>query len=335
MAFKQVPLSSIVANPFRNLEKYPLDPAKVKRLRSSIARTDFWENVVARERDGKFELAYGHHRIQAARDEFGSGASVNILVKDLDDAHMLQMMAADNDDTVVNPVFYLEVVEAAAGFLGRQITGKSISKSKHDRAMFRGLAYNLSRRGEGGFNFKVATFLGWGLGRVTQALAALAAIRSGHVAPGVIRIITESNAASKFVYALRKAGANGHPVPFAKQLEMARKIQASSNKMIAAKVVAAEYLHPEIAETTDRLTYLLREASSRAHALDVALSHLKHYKEPLHSKAYRHSLEAVNLAASLKGVVALTQEVFSRPKLSERKAPVLGAKEEHNVVVQK
>jgi hypothetical protein len=74
--------------------------------------------VVARKRDGKFEQAYGHHRIEAARQVLGKNASVRLIIRDLDDETMLKMMAADNDDAYnLSPGFILETVESALGFL--------------------------------------------------------------------------------------------------------------------------------------------------------------------------------------------------------------------------
>ena len=78
--------------------------------------------VVARKRDGKFEQAYGHHRIEAARQVLGKNASVRLIIRDLDDETMLKMMAADNDDAYnLSPGFVLETVESALGFMDRNV----------------------------------------------------------------------------------------------------------------------------------------------------------------------------------------------------------------------
>jgi len=111
---QSVPLNKIKPNPFRRLDQFPLDPLKVEKLKSSISRTDFWDNVIARQRDSHYELAYGHHRIEATRQVKGKDATVNLIVRDLDDTAMLKMMAADNDDAyAMVPGFILEAVQAA------------------------------------------------------------------------------------------------------------------------------------------------------------------------------------------------------------------------------
>src|ERR1035438_9783646 len=112
--------------------------------RSSISRTDFWGNVVARERNGCYELAYGHHRIEAARRALGKAASVPIIVLELDDAYMLQMMAADNDDAyAIMPGFILEVVRAAKSFVEN---GSTVGTGPH-RCGVQKLRNDLDRKG--------------------------------------------------------------------------------------------------------------------------------------------------------------------------------------------
>jgi len=128
---KAVPLSEVVANPFRRLDLYPLDEAKIVKLRSSIDRTEFWENVVARKSNGHFEIAYGHHRIEAARRQLGKKAKVTLIVRDLDDETMLKMMAADNDDAYdLSPAFILETVAAAKGFFEGKFVKANTESSK-------------------------------------------------------------------------------------------------------------------------------------------------------------------------------------------------------------
>src|SRR5207302_7230463 len=50
---------------------------------------------IVRERDGRYQLAYGHHRIEAARQEFGPDAIVRVIVRNLDDM-MIRVMLDEN-----------------------------------------------------------------------------------------------------------------------------------------------------------------------------------------------------------------------------------------------
>jgi hypothetical protein len=91
-----VAVKDIKPNPFRSLDRYPIDRAKVEFLKESIESTGFWENVVAREKDGVVELAYGHHRLIALKEALGPNAKVEIIIKDLDDETMIKIMAREN-----------------------------------------------------------------------------------------------------------------------------------------------------------------------------------------------------------------------------------------------
>jgi ParB/Sulfiredoxin domain len=92
----QYAIKDIKANPFRHIERYPIHREKVAKLRESIRQTDFWDNVVARSRDGKAEIAYGHHRLVALKEEYGPNHKVDLIIKKLDDQTMIKIMAQEN-----------------------------------------------------------------------------------------------------------------------------------------------------------------------------------------------------------------------------------------------
>ncbi len=93
----RIALSRIDQNPHRDLVRNPLEPDQVKGVRASINRTGFWENVVVREHPehaGRYQLAYGHNRLAALRengDEFAE-----FIVKPLSDYDMLVAMIDEN-----------------------------------------------------------------------------------------------------------------------------------------------------------------------------------------------------------------------------------------------
>jgi len=92
----QYTIKDIKANPFRHIERYPIHREKVAKLRESLRQTGFWDNVVARARDGKAEIAYGHHRLVALKEEYGANHKVNLIIRNLSDETMIQMMAQEN-----------------------------------------------------------------------------------------------------------------------------------------------------------------------------------------------------------------------------------------------
>lgn len=113
MAFETVRLCDINPNPFRNMDRYPIDREKVEELKESIRTTGFWDNVVCRRVGGRVEQAYGHHRLVAAREELGEKAKIEVPIKDLDDTAMLKIMARENSETWKNsPIIDMETLRA-------------------------------------------------------------------------------------------------------------------------------------------------------------------------------------------------------------------------------
>jgi hypothetical protein len=93
----KVTLKNVKPNPFRQIERYPIDRERVRTLRESINQTGFWDNIVARENgSGGVEIAYGHHRLVALREEYSATHKVDLIVRPLSDEAMLKIMAREN-----------------------------------------------------------------------------------------------------------------------------------------------------------------------------------------------------------------------------------------------
>jgi ParB/RepB/Spo0J family partition protein len=111
-------LNKIVPNPFRMLEKYPYREEKLVALQSSIKETGFWSGVIARRHGDKFQLAFGHHRVEAAR--LVGLETVPLDVRDLTDEQMLKLMARENlEDYQTSFLELLTTWEAATDYLSR------------------------------------------------------------------------------------------------------------------------------------------------------------------------------------------------------------------------
>jgi hypothetical protein len=110
-----VPIASIDANPFRSLEKYPYIDRKLDAIQRSINDVGLWEGIIARKKGNRHELAFGHHRFEAAR-RFGLKI-VPLIIRDLTDEQMLQFMGRENtEDYNADFLCMLETWEAAVGF---------------------------------------------------------------------------------------------------------------------------------------------------------------------------------------------------------------------------
>lgn len=111
----KIALKDIKPNPHRNLAVYPLNQQKVQELVASINATEagFWDNVLVRRVGDKYELAYGHHRLEAAKQ--AGLREADFIVKKLSDAEMLKIMTLENagDLQRTKISMLLESVEAA------------------------------------------------------------------------------------------------------------------------------------------------------------------------------------------------------------------------------
>jgi len=114
-----VAIKDILPNPYRHIDRYPIRPEKVAALRESLHTTGYWDNVVGRPKDHQVEIAYGHHRLAALKEEYGLGKRVAVITRDLSDEQMLQIMARENMEefgtsAAVEQETVRAVVEAAA-----------------------------------------------------------------------------------------------------------------------------------------------------------------------------------------------------------------------------
>ncbi|RLA02082.1 MAG: hypothetical protein DRQ42_01600 [Gammaproteobacteria bacterium] len=115
---KTVPITMIGPNPHRYLNHYPWKENKVAALQHSIADIGLWESIIVRERGEGFEMAFGHHRLEAARRE--GLTDVNVIVKKLTDLQMLQYMGRENgEDYSSDYLIMLNSWEGAVRFLSR------------------------------------------------------------------------------------------------------------------------------------------------------------------------------------------------------------------------
>ncbi len=105
-------IRDVLPNPFRDLKGNPPLPEKIAELKDSINATGFWDNVVVRKnKDGKYERAYGEHRCRAAIE--AGVTEADFIVKDLDDAMMIKIMDNENREVYASsPASLIESVKA-------------------------------------------------------------------------------------------------------------------------------------------------------------------------------------------------------------------------------
>lgn len=124
-----IQLSEVVHNPFRDLTRYPLHAERIDKLMVDIKATGFNGGLVGRMReDGKLELAFGHHRVEALR-KLGE-TQADFSVQNLSDDAMLQKMSSDNDPAYSHGMeTIIECVRAAViGFAEGRIQLAPVAK---------------------------------------------------------------------------------------------------------------------------------------------------------------------------------------------------------------
>src|SRR4249919_92080 len=89
----KIDVTRILPNPHRDLSRNPIRPEQVANILESINRNGFWDNLVVREAPGKagyYELAYGHHRMDAVVK--AGITTVDLPVRVISDWEMFQSM---------------------------------------------------------------------------------------------------------------------------------------------------------------------------------------------------------------------------------------------------
>ena len=173
----KIMVKDLVSNPYRQMEKYPIDRAKVEALKTSIKDTGFWDNLLVRKKNGKYQIAYGHHRLLAIR-ELGI-EKIEAPVRDLEDAAMLRIMAEENIEWSTSPAVINETVLAVKMFLDGELakheTWEQVRSNKFITTLF-GNAGNFGRAKKEGVGQKIILkFLGgnWKQWMVQEALNTL------------------------------------------------------------------------------------------------------------------------------------------------------------------
>jgi len=188
----KVKIKDLYPNPYRDMDNYPINRDKVETLKASIKQTGFWDNIVARDMDGKIQIAYGHHRLTALREALAWDTEVDIPVKDLPDSVMIQIMANENmEEYRTGPAIIDETVRVAKKYLEEHPEENSYQRGD-----------SKTRSSIEAFN--IATFLGWKEYRVYDSLERLNLEKSGMVNRQAINKLPTERSARDFIKAAQK-----------------------------------------------------------------------------------------------------------------------------------
>lgn len=159
MSVQSVPLSDVRPNPYRRIERYSIDEEKVEALMQSYENSGFWDGSIQGRpstlEPGKVEIAFGHHRVEAARRK--SLPAIGIVVSERSNTDMLRMMADENRSEFKHDARVgVETIAAVVEAYGRGEVELEAVAADGPRAgnviLPGGKIYNLAT---------VARFLGW------------------------------------------------------------------------------------------------------------------------------------------------------------------------------
>ncbi len=304
---KTVKLSSIYANPYRNL--ISLNQTKVEALCRSIRDTGFWgPTIFVREREGRYEQAFGHHRIAALRQLSVDGAMVTVTVADMTDRQMIEYMGRENmEDYATNFRVLLDTLLAERGGVkkGKQI--QPVTKSgQHGGQILQ--------------DIEIASLLGWTRERprksnrsdeyMTPAAEACASasklLEEGHIDREKLSDLTVRDArelcqaAATSIAQLKNAAKRTGR----KDYEIAPAIRrvATATATVAKQTAEGKIAKADIRARLDIETYAeLQKSKKLAPDLSKALI------EPLATRIYEY-LETDSMASKLADIVSVLQQ---------------------------
>ncbi len=212
IASEEIKLSDLIPNPYRNLEHDPIDPKRVENHVTSITGTSkkgkLWQPLNARKspnQPGKYEIVFGHHRVEALRQIHGPDHEIDVILEDLADTEMLKRMATENDpiwnhgfrhvDGVVDKI--KKSLETEDGKVDKEI----LKKFLHEESEY-------FRRGHrirlGASLIHACLSKRWPLHVVTQSLERLNLLKEGAVDREALYLMPNTSAAMSFLNVVKK-----------------------------------------------------------------------------------------------------------------------------------
>jgi len=269
-----VKVKDIQANPYRNIDKYPIDREKVETLKQTIQKTGFWDNILLRKSptNNHYEQAYGHHRLVAVR-ELGI-KEIDVPVKDISDIAMIQIMADENFGWGVTPAIAFETVRAAKRFIDTEVAKYERWEDVRSQGIlgtiFETLGINsgqaFAKLKSGAGEETVKRFLGdnWSLWTVRQALSTVGGIESGELSEKAFESLPSLEHASKL-----RAATNTYGLDKKQQERVAKVIvEKGVGKRDVDSVVRQTIKQPPKEIPDEEIARLISEVESMLESVD-------------------------------------------------------------------
>ncbi len=129
----KIKLKDLKPNPFKqSINGGLLTKSKIEMLKESIRKDGFWNNILCRKKNGNYELAYGHHRVEAAIQVLGASYTIDVPCEKLSDEAMLRILG--NENSMQNEeyaIYQVDQVLATQKFLKENPSLSTGKKSGH------------------------------------------------------------------------------------------------------------------------------------------------------------------------------------------------------------
>jgi ParB/RepB/Spo0J family partition protein len=220
----KIKVEKLLANPYRRVDKYPIDRTKVDSLKESIKNTDFWDNILCREsviNPGFYEIAYGHHRLTALK-ELGF-IEIDIPVKKVDDSMMIKIMANENmDDWKLTTSVLIETVSVAKDYLDSELKKDWESLNENIKRVFQTKEMFNQLKNNGVGQTIIKEFLGnnWKQHDIQHALTAIKGYQDQKINREVVEQFQEKRHATVVMEQIRN-----NKIPEEKQAEFVEKVK--------------------------------------------------------------------------------------------------------------
>lgn len=115
----KIKLKDLNPNPFKQkINGGKLNQEKIEKLKESIKSDGFWAGIMCRQTDSGYQIPFGHHRVESAKQVLGKDYVVDIPILELSDEQMVRMLA--NENSMQNEefaIYQVDTVVMARDFL--------------------------------------------------------------------------------------------------------------------------------------------------------------------------------------------------------------------------
>lgn len=317
----KIKIKDLEANPFRDIKNYPMEEDRIQGLINSIKETGFWDNIPVRKVGAKYQIAYGHHRLEALRRL--KIQEIEVPIKPIGDEDMIRIMANENDELwKLNVKVDDETVRVAKKFLEEHL---EISKNytSYPKKIKDVVPADPTPIG----NTIISRFLGknWYPQRVKRSLERLKLYDERKLSQEAINILPTDGAARSFVKAVKEIEPDlKSQEKVAKQIAEADRSEGlvSPNRieheLLQGKLIKEGIISEEKKndKTRDFLEYI-KECRQAIDSASGKLIKLIQFKKEFDSDFYQNTFERKDFIASAGIIIARLQKLIEEDNNNE------------------